>query len=474
VSSVVIIGWAGAHASSAPEDETIVYPGSVYPAEYLSQYLNKNTNPDITVTVDNSIIKPAPRTPSAKATGETVRHAVQAALTHNPQIAISKSQRDAAKADRFAAFGQFLPDVSVSASYTDDSLRSSSLQTLQDRDGTTFGVTAIQPISQGLSTFNRYRSAKSRANQADLSFLSVRHQVALNAARAHASVVLAREIVDHRISNLGLLNRQFEIVSRRAEAGAQGRTGVEQARVRRAQAQVDLGAARASLADSEAAYARIVGREAPPAFTPDNGRHRSPESIERSIDMAREKNPSVNASEAAFEAAKFSKHAAVGDFAPRVTLEGNYFKRFGATQTLTQEDEEYQLVARLRMPLFNQGRNIADLRSARASVRQAEAELDSTKLMVDEAVTRSWRQLAEAQVSRVAAKQGIEAAEQSVRGLQMEYEAGQRTVIDVLDGQRDLVQAQISLSQAEFDVRVSEYELTAATGSILEAFGVSE
>lgn len=474
MSSVVIIGWAGAHASSAPEDETIVYPGSVYPAEYLSQYLNKNTNPDITVTVDNSIIKPAPRTPSAKATGETVRHAVQAALTHNPQIAISKSQRDAAKADRFAAFGQFLPDVSVSASYTDDSLRSSSLQTLQDRDGTTFGVTAIQPISQGLSTFNRYRSAKSRANQADLSFLSVRHQVALNAARAHASVVLAREIVDHRISNLGLLNRQFEIVSRRAEAGAQGRTGVEQARVRRAQAQVDLGAARASLADSEAAYARIVGREAPPAFTPDNGRHRSPESIERSIDMAREKNPSVNASEAAFEAAKFSKHAAVGDFAPRVTLEGNYFKRFGATQTLTQEDEEYQLVARLRMPLFNQGRNIADLRSARASVRQAEAELDSTKLMVDEAVTRSWRQLAEAQVSRVAAKQGIEAAEQSVRGLQMEYEAGQRTVIDVLDGQRDLVQAQISLSQAEFDVRVSEYELTAATGSILEAFGVSE
>ena len=126
----------------------------------------------------------------------------------------------------------------------------------------------------------------------------------------------------------------------------------------------------------------------------------------------------------------------------------------------------------MRLPIFNQGRNIADLRNARASTRQARAELNSTRLSIEEAVTRSWRQLAEAENKRIAAKQGIAAAEQSVKGLQMEYEAGQRTVIDVLDGQRDLVQAQISLSQSEFDVRVSRYELFAATGSILDAFEI--
>ncbi len=463
---LVVTAVAGAASAVwAQDDSAVPYPGSVYPVEDLNEHLPEPIAvPDGAATDEDA---------STRTDGETVVDAIKTALANNPQIEISKSRLDAAKADRFAALGQFLPDVQVTAAYSDESWRSESLQTLQDRDGTTFGVTAVQPLSQGLTTFNRYRSARARASQADLSFLSVRQQVAFNAAQAHAAVVLAREIVEHRISNLALLNRQFEIVSKRAEAGAQGRTGVEQARVRRAQAQVDLGAARAALAQSEAAYQRITGRETPAQFVADDDdRDRTPETLDGSIDLAREYNPAVNASEAGFKAAKFSKGAALGDFAPKVTLEGSYFKRFGADPTLMQEDEEYQLVARLRMPIFNQGRNIADLRSARASERQARAELDSTRLAVDEIVMRSWRQLTEAEIRRVAARQGIEAAEQSVKGLQLEYEAGQRTVIDVLDGQRDLVQAQIGLSEAEFDVRVSQYELAAATGSILEAFGI--
>ena len=458
-------------AGLAEDEKTVEYPGSVYPVEYLNAHLEEpivvsSLKADVSdVAVEND--DPAP------ANGETVKDAIETALSFNPQIEISKSQVDAAAADQFAAFGQFLPDVEVTAAHTDDSWRSSSLQTLQDRDGTTFGVTAVQPISQGLATFNRYRSARSRLNQADFSFLSVRQQVAFNAARAHANVVLAREIVDHRVSNLALLNRQFEIVSKRAKAGAQGRTGVEQARVRRAQAQVDLGTARASLAQSEAAYHRITGRETPVQFQADESdRDRSTSTLDGSIQLARDANPDVNASEEALKAAEFAKGAALGDFAPKVTLEGSYFRRFGADQTLTQEDDEYQLVARLRVPIFNQGRNIADLRNARASTRQARAELNSTRLAIDEVVTRSWRQLAQAENKRVAAKQGIEAAKQSVKGLQLEYEAGQRTVIDVLDGQRDLVQALISLSQSEFDVRVSRYELFAATGSIFDAFEI--
>ena len=471
--TVLTVAALAGHSGAvlADESETVEFPGSVYPVEYLNEHLDEpiivsslKTDIDAVNVADDD---------SEAANGESVKDAIETALVFNPQIEISKSQVDAAAADRFAAFGQFLPDVEVTAAYTDDDWRSSSLQTLQDRDGTTFGVTAVQPISQGLATFNRYRSARARLNQADLSFLSVRQQVAFSAARAHANVVLAREIVAHRISNLALLNRQFEIVSKRAEAGAQGRTGVEQARVRRAQAQVDLGTARASLAQSEAAYQRITGRQAPAQFAADEtDRDRATSTLDGSIQLARDANPDVNASEAALKAAQFAKGAALGDFAPKVTLEGSYFRRFGADQTLTQEDDEYQLVARLRLPIFNQGRNIADLRNARASTRQARAELNSTRLSIEEAVTRSWRQLAEAENKRIAAKQGIAAAEQSVKGLQMEYEAGQRTVIDVLDGQRDLVQAQISLSQSEFDVRVSRYELFAATGSILDAFEI--
>jgi outer membrane protein len=440
--------WAS--AGQALDLDPAEYPGSLYPSREMQ--------PE----------EPAPDEQDDGA--ESVWDAIAAALANNPDVQIARSQFAASKADRFAALGQFLPDIEVTAAYADENLRSATLQTLQDRDGATLGVTAVQPISQGLSAFNRFRSAQARQSQSELAFQSVRLQTALEAAQAHAAVILAREVVDHRVSNLALVSRQFEIVSKRERAGAQGRTGVEQARVRRAQANVDLAAARATLAESEAAYQRVTGRAAPPVFAADDDDLPSAtERLEESIEVARRQNPSLNAAEASVQAAKFSKHAAVGDFAPRVTLEGSYFRRFGADQTITQQDEEYQLVARMRMPIFNQGRNIAALRTARASIREAHAQYERTRLSVDETVTRSWRQLTEAVTRRVSAREGIDAAKQSVRGLQMEYEAGQRTVIDVLDGQRDLVQAEISLSQAEFDLRVSRYELAAATGAILDA-----
>lgn len=450
-------------------DEADNARGSIYRAFQLDD----DALDMVSVMPGGSSSKNAATANKQRVTGETVIAAIKAALEHNPQIDIAESRRDSSKADQFRALGQFLPEIEATAAYADDSWRSKTLQTLQDRDGTTVGVTAVQPVFQGLATINRFREARARLNEADLSLLSTRQQIALEAARAHAGVVLARAIVEHRVENLMLVNRQFEIADQRQKAGAQSRTGVEQARMRRAQAQVDLGQARAALAEREAAYARITGRQAPAEFARDNSdRTGDLSSLDEAMELAREFNPAISAAEASWKAAKHAKNAAIGDFAPRVTLEGSYFRRFGEDQMLAADDEEYQLVARMRMPIFRQGRNIAGLKSAGASVSAEQAQMVTTRLAVDETVMRSWRQLVEAEAKRVAARQGIEAAQESVKGLQLEYEAGQRSVIDVLDGQRDLVQAQINLSQSEFDLRSAQYELAAATGFILEAFGV--
>ncbi len=407
------------------------------------------------------------------ASGETVAIAIQAALRHNPRVDIANAQLDAAKADRLRAFGQFLPEIEATAAYTNDDLRSSTLQTLQDRDGTTVGVTASQPIFQGLSALNRYRESRARLTQSDFALLAALQGTALDAARAHAGVILARAIVDHRVENLNLVTRQFQITERRMEAGAQSRTGVEQARMRRAQTQVDLAQARAVLAEREAAYERIVGHAPPPDLVQNNDKEVvSFSSLDEAQTVALENNPSLNAARQAVKAVEYAKSAAKGDFAPSLALEGSYFRRFGEDSLLApQQDEEYQLVARMRMPIFQQGRNIAGLRSAGATVTEQRGQMTNTQLGVTEAVARSWRQFIEVRTRRIAAEGGIDAAALSVKGLQIEYEAGQRTVIDVLDGQRDLVTAYINLSQAEHDYFVAQYELASATGLILDYAG---
>lgn len=402
------------------------------------------------------------------ASGETVQDAMKAALSFAPQLDIAHSQQKAAGAEKFRALGGFLPNVEASVAYTDDDWRSSTLSTLEDRNGTTFGLTASQPVFQGLSAVNRYRAARSRYTQASHGVLSAREQIALEAAQTHAAVVLARAIVAHRIENLTLVGKQYEAAERRMKAGAQSRTGVEQARMRQAQAQVDLGQARAILAQREAAYERITGRTPPPEMAADPSTDKyGLDNLQDALDVAIADNPSLNAARAGAKAARLDKHAARGDFAPQLSVEGNYFRRYG-DDDVAGEDEEYQIVARVRVPIFAQGRNVANLRSSSATAAQERARLTGSRLAVQETVARSWRQLGEAEARKIAAAMAIEAASLSVRGLQIEYEAGRRTLIDVLDGQRDLVTANISLSQAEHDYRATLYELAAVTGRLAE------
>ncbi len=406
----------------------------------------------------------------------TVVSAIRAALTHNPQIRIAAAQKDAAEADRFRALGGFLPDISATATYTDDSWNNApASQTLPTDQGTTVGVTAVQPVFQGLSAVNSFRAARARVSQSDLSLLAAMQQTALDAARAHAGVVLARAIVDHRIENMSLVSQQLTVSEKRAKAGAQSRTGVDQSRMRLAQAQVDLGEARTRLAQQEAAFIRITGNTPETNLIPYTGKLVDLfSSAEDAKISARANNPNIGAADASAAAAKFDKNTAIGAFAPQLTFEASYFKRYGEDPlTASEQNEEYQLLARMRVPIFQQGTNIAGIRSANASVAQQEAQLTVAILAIEEIVNRSWRQYDEANARVIAARSGIDAARQSVKGLQMEYEAGQRSVIDVLDGQRDLVTAQINASQAEFDLMVSQYELAAATGTILDAFEIS-
>ena len=170
---------------------------------------------------------------SGSAFADDVRSAIHAALGHDPRVALAKSATNAAKGDKLSSLSGFLPTIEGSVSYTDDDFRSSSLDTLQERDGTTLGVTVSQPVFQSFSDINRFREASKSVKQQKYLEENARNQVALTAAQAHAGTVLHREIIQHRNENIKLLSRQYEISLRRMQAGAQSKTGVEQAQMRR-------------------------------------------------------------------------------------------------------------------------------------------------------------------------------------------------------------------------------------------------
>ncbi|MEP1142257.1 MAG: TolC family protein [Henriciella sp.] len=397
---------------------------------------------------------------------QTVDDAIQAALRHSPQIEIGEADTASAKATQFGALGELLPSVSASVSAGKESWRSDELQRLTNEDGMTYSLEFSQPVFQGGSAYYGLKEARASTQAQYLFEKENRQSVAQTAATAHAALLLDREITGHRTKSLDLLMQQVEITDRRREAGAESLISVSQARSRMEQERAELVRAQASLAVSEATYVRQTGEMPGPALVPDTDRI-GEEMISAADAMAQalKTNPGLLARDDLVVAAQHGRRSARGRLSPALSLDGQYnaydLDSSALTPGVRQEANEFQVVARLRVPLFQKGQNYSGLKSARARLARENAARRDTRLGLEEAVTSNWNTLQSSAAAIDAAQAAVEASEIVVEGQQAEYSAGRTGIQDVLDGQRDLVLARISLSQAEFDYRRARYGLLA-------------
>ncbi|MEO0451635.1 MAG: TolC family protein [Pseudomonadota bacterium] len=400
------------------------------------------------------------------AQAQTVDDAIQSALRHNPQIDISASETDVARAQRIGAFGQLLPSVSASVSASREQWRSEDLERLRNEDGVTYSLAFSQPVFQGGTAYFGLKEANASTKAQLLLEKENRQLVAEAAAIAHASLTLDREIVRHRTESLDLLLQQVMFTDRRREAGAESLIAVSQANSRMQQEKAELLRAEAQLAASEANYSRQTGELPPEILVPDSDRMKDEIiSAADGIAQAFQLNPGLLARDDLVSAARHGKRVAQGQFAPKLSLDGQYnvydLDDSSRIPGVQQEPNEFQVVARLSIPLIQSGQNLSGIKAANARLAREDATRRDARLAIEEAVTSDWNRLQAAISAIEAAEAAVTASEIVVEGQQAEYKSGSISVRDVLDGQRDLVFARISLSQAEFDYRRARYGLLA-------------
>ena len=90
---------------------------------------------------------------------------------------------------------------------------------------------------------------------------------------------------------------------------------------------------------------------------------------------------------------------------------------------------------------------------------------EAIRVTREEAVT-AWNLWIAARQSIKSDQDQVEANELAYRGIQQEALVGSRTILDVLDTNRDLVDSQILLIQSRRDEVVAAYRLVAAVGRL--------
>jgi outer membrane protein len=123
-------------------------------------------------------------------------------------------------------------------------------------------------------------------------------------------------------------------------------------------------------------------------------------------------------------------------------------------------------MARLNVPIYQGGLPSSQVRQAKETLGQRRIEQDSTRDQERQAIVASWGNLEAAKAQIMATNSQVSAEQLVLSGVIEERKVGQRTTLDVLTAQQDLLNARIIQVTAQRDRVVAAYSLLSATGGL--------
>lgn len=403
------------------------------------------------------------------AIAETITGALAKAYQHNSELNAARAGVRVTDEGVAIAKSGYRPTIvgQASADYTSTRMVSPGNATTNLTTGS-FGVQIQQTLFDGFQTKNNVAAAEARVRASNESLRNTEQNILFNAASAYMDVIRDRQIATLRERNLQFLVEQVRAARSRFEVGEGTRTDVAQAEAGRSAAVAQLSAARAQALSSAATYRQIVGDE-PGKLAAPGAAKGLPRSFEEATSVAGAQHPAILATEHLVDAAAFTVKSTEGALLPQVTASAGLSRSYRDTVPGALSDGTYNsatIGATLTVPIYQGGRVSAQVRQSKESLGQARIQVDVSRDQVRAAVTSAWTMYQAAKEAVGANRELVSAAQLALNGVIEERNVGQRTTLDVLNAQADVIAAQINLVSAERDVVVASYAILSATGRL--------
>jgi outer membrane protein TolC len=185
--------------------------------------------------------------------------------------------------------------------------------------------------------------------------------------------------------------------------------------------------------------------------------------------MATQSNPDVRAAEAAVQQGSSGVSAARSGLLPTVAFD--YWYGINANQFAIHGPEGERLLgsaAQVSMivPLWTWGAAQSKLRQAQLRVRQASAELTFTQRQLQANVIAFYREAEVARQQTDSLRTSLDLATESLRLTLLRYQAGDATVLEVVDAQTTLAQARNAYDDGLVRYRAATASLQLLTGTL--------
>jgi outer membrane protein len=407
--------------------------------------------------------------PSA-ARAEALPEALAKAYQTNPQLNAERARQRATDENVPQALAGYRPQIVASLSAGLQSVRNllpdNTIQTANLKPWI-IGVTVSQTLFNGFRTANNVRAAELQVQSGREALRNVGQGVLLDAVTAYTNVLANQSLVEAQRSNVAFLRETLSVTQRRLNAGDVTPTDSAQAEARLNRGLSDLNAAEVALAVSQAIYAQVIGNAPSQLRAAEVVDRYLPKSREDALTMAIRQHPAVMAAGFDVDVASTNIRVAEGALLPSASVQGSASKSRNNDPTLgTFAEDQASIVANVTAPLYDGGQAASQTRQAKEVTAQSRLVLDQVRNQARTAAISAWVANEGAKIAVSASESEVKAATVALQGVQREAAGGQRTTVDVLNSQADLIQAKARLIGANRDRVIASYTLLSAVGHL--------
>jgi len=406
----------------------------------------------------------------------TLQDAIQRAKQNNPEYRAAQVEFGVAKEDRVQSRAALLPSASFNTSF----LYTQGNGTTSARFIANNGV--HEYISQGNlhQEFSLAQVADYRRTLAAEAVARARSEIAarglvVTVVQTYYSFVVAQRKYATAQRAASEAHRFFDISQKLEHGGEVAHSDVIKAQIQFEEQQRNLQEAELEMDRSRLELAVLVF----PGFNENFSvvdDLQMPEALPSFAEVqaaAGSKNPELRTALASVQAAKQEVAVAWNGFLPSLSVD--YFYGIDANHFAANEVDPvsgaqvrnlgYAAVATLQLPIWNWGANRSKVKQADLRQQQAQVELSATQRELLAKLRNFYQEAETARAELESLNHSAELATESLRLTTLRYQAGESTVLEVVDSQNTLTQAQNAFNTGQVRFKVALADLQTLTGN---------
>lgn len=373
---------------------------------------------------------------------------IETGLQNNTDLNIARLKVTEAEATLMTSRLAYLPSISFEPSGTLRSVDGNAMTKSYD-----IAASASWEVDIFGKLTNAKRGAKAALEQSEAYRQAVQTQLIATIANSYYSLLMLDAQLDISERTAAIWGENVRAMKALKAAGDATELAVAQSEASKLSVDASIASLRQQIDQMENTLTALLGIAPQKIDRTTIGEQRFPTELAAGVPLQLlQRRPDVRQSEAALAQAFYATNAARAAFYPSITLSGSAGWTNAAGAAITNPGQWlFTAVGSLVQPLFNRGRNIANLRIAKAQQEEALLSFRQSLLDAGTDVNNALIQWQTARQRQQIDQQQILSLESTVRSSELLMQYSSQNYLEVLTARQTLLQAELTAVSDRFD-----------------------